>query len=191
MHISLLSFPVSSSYPCLVVSPLIPHYFRLFVIIVMVFFGMRLERVCPDAVILTPPKSPRIVPMFRICWCVPVRWEWPPVSPPQWEASHAHFYPACIAPCICTVHSSKHNIYSSLISFLLFSVFVLSWYACKALVCLFVVTLNESTKLYIHLILSFFLCFFLSIIPFISPSIRLYSFFLFLFHLYFSLPPTQ
>jgi len=58
---------------------------------------MCLECVCPDAVILTPPKSSRIVPMFRICWCVPVRWEWPPVSPPQWEASHAHFYQACIA----------------------------------------------------------------------------------------------
>ncbi|TRY86480.1 hypothetical protein DNTS_001102 [Danionella cerebrum] len=32
-----------------------------------------------------------IVPMFRICWCVPARWEWPPVSLPQWEASLAHF----------------------------------------------------------------------------------------------------
>ncbi len=81
---------------------------------------------------VTPPNLPRIVPMFRICWCVPVRWEWPPVSLPQWEASHAHFYQACIVLYYLYMHPVYlfKTVWSSLSSTFSFCVCVfMLWFA--------------------------------------------------------------
>lgn len=154
----------------------------------MVFFGMRLECVCPDAVILTPPKSPRIVPMFRICWCVPVRWEWPPVSPPQWEASHAHFYPACIA----LYHVYALYIGVQNIIFIPLS----SPFSC--LVCLSLVGMCVKLWFAFHCDIERIHKIVYSLNPFVFPLLlfihhSLYFFFhsAVLFLLYFSLPPTQ
>lgn len=142
---------------------------------------MCLECVCPDAVILTPPQitqnSAHVQDLLvcacavgvATCFAAPVGGKSHPLLP----SMH------CFVLCICTLYVSLKHVCPS---HLLYSVFLLSWY---------IITLwfATSTQLCGQVILLFFLCFSLSII--ISPSIWLYSFFLFLFHVYSSLPPTQ